>query len=214
MGTNTQKHTARPQACLTHVEEREQGLDQMKQSRKIVGMKCRFALLSCAIFTFGFTSPAFAVDTSAGKELQVSRLGDVEMSCGALSREALSMREVEYELDLLKDDAEMQGYGVSAVTGIGGFLIGTVTGGIGFAAAGLLANEAITADAEEAEALQDVASQRKSLMMGIFKAKGCYGPIEHVMQQVTQEPETREALADIEPASGYQYRYQQTHYND
>lgn len=167
----------------------------------IKSMKVRLALLSCATLTFMLPHSAHAVDTVKAGEMKVTHVGDVELSCAALSEEAAYMRDIIDNKESLKQDAKMQEYGVNAAAGIGSFLVGTVTGGIGFAAAGFLAAEAINEDAEEAEALRDVASQRRSFMMGIFNAKGCYGPIEHVMLRAPEQDEATE-LANIMPAAG------------
>ncbi|MEM6780721.1 MAG: hypothetical protein AAF569_02540 [Pseudomonadota bacterium] len=175
-------------------------------------MKFRFVLLSGAILSLTLITPAFAVDTVNADQLQVSRIGDTELECNALSSEASSMREIITKKEAVKQDARMQGHGVSAAAGIGGFLVGTVTGGIGFAAIGLLASEAIDADVEEAEDLKDIAAQRRSLMMGIFKAKGCYGPIEHVMLEEDAVQDTQTVLAEIKPASGRAHTFK--HYNE
>lgn len=182
------------------------------QPFKMRTMKFCFALLSCATLSLFISSPAFAVDTIGADQLQVSRIGDTELQCNALSSEASAMRDIIIEKEDLKQDARMQGHGVSAAAGIGGFLVGTVTGGIGFAAAGLLASEAIDADAEEAEELKDIAAQRRSLMMGIFKAKGCYGPIEHVMVDPKELEKTQTNIAELEPASGRIHTFRR--YND
>ncbi len=169
-------------------------------SNTLILMKLSIALLSCALLTT-LPSTAFAVDTTSTGKMQVTHLGDVDLGCGKLSAEAASMRDVISQHEDMKKDAKMQGYGVNAAAGIGSLIVGTVTGGIGFAAAGFLASEAIDEDAEEAEAVSDVAAQRRSFMMGIFNAKGCYGPIEHVMLEPVED-KTETALMDIEPAAG------------
>ena len=170
-------------------------------SHRLLNMSIRSALYSCAFLTFVITQPAFAVDTVSAGEMTVSHAGDMDLGCAALSKEAGTMRDVITQHEDVKDDAKMQGYGVNAAAGIGSFLVGTVTGGIGFAAAGLLASEAISEEAEEAEAVKDIAAQRRSFMMGVFNAKGCFGPIEHVML-TPQEERTQTSLANIEPAAG------------
>lgn len=177
-------------------------------SHRLILMNARTALLSCAILTV-ISFPALAVDTTSTGKMQVTRVGDTDMGCNRLSKEAAAMRDIIIQNETLKKDAKMQGYGVNAAAGIGSLIVGTVTGGIGFAAAGFLASEAIDEDAEEAQAISNAAAQRRSFMMGIFKAKGCYGPIEHVMQKPVDET-TETALVNIEPAAGER----QPRYND
>ena len=46
---------------------------------------------------------------------------------------------------------------------------------------------------ENADEIQDIAEQRRTLMMGIYNAKGCFGPIEHAMQN----PEDFDAIDSI-----------------
>lgn len=163
-------------------------------------------LLSTLVFTLGFPVKSFANDKDYRNSLQISKLGDVDKTCHALSREAVAMRNIIRDKVSIQDDAEMKGHGITAAGAIGSFLIGSVTGGIGLAAAGFLATEAVENEAEEAEDIKDVAAQRRSLMMGIYNAKGCAGPIEHAMLDTpTIEPEQRFAAVEphkIEPAAG------------
>src|SRR6056297_3481842 len=119
-------------------------------------------------------SPALAVDgieQGAAVEaipLQVSRLGDVEMSCGALSEEALTMREIVNTTQDIQDESSLQSYGINAAGALGSFVIGTATGGIGLAAAGFLLDQNVDSKADAAESVQDIAQQRRSLMLGIY----------------------------------------------
>lgn len=162
-------------------------------------------LTATALISTLMIGPAFAVDAVKGKNLRFSQFGDTELSCGALSREALRMRDIIVRKDNDRKNAEMREHGITAAAGIGSFLIGTATGGIGFAAAGFIAAEANEDDAEKAEAVQDLAEQRRSLMIGIFNAKGCAGPINHVVEPILpyekREPEAHK-LNGIEPAGG------------
>ncbi len=114
--------------------------------------------------------------------LTISRLGDIELTCGALSSEALEMRDFIYTTQDIKDRAVLRSHGVTAAGAVGSFLIGSVTGGVGLAVGGLLLDHNINQTENEADAIQDIAKQRRTLMMGIYNAKGCYGPLEHAMQ--------------------------------
>lgn len=147
------------------------------------------------------TLPAFAVEAV---ELKISRLGDVNMSCGQLSQEAALMRDIISTTEDIKDKNDLRGNGITAAGAIGSFLVGSVTGGVGLAAAGFLLKNETNEKKEEADDVQDIAEQRRSLMIGIYNAKGCQGPVEHAMRNVTQpEPgHTDLSYAAIEPASG------------
>ncbi len=149
-----------------------------------------------------YSAPASANEQLEVLELQVSRIGDTELGCGALSQEAAVMRDIIDTTQDIQNSSKIKSHGINAAAGVGGFLIGTVTGGIGFAAAGFLLDQSTKDNASEADGVQDIAQQRRSLMMGIYNAKGCLGPIEHVMQdQVTREDEETR-LAAIETEAG------------
>jgi len=133
------------------------------------------------------------------KELTVSREGDLGLACGALSQEAALMRDIVSVTQGLQERAENRSRGVEAAGAVGSLLIGSVTGGLGLAAAGYFAKSAMDDNYDSAESVQDLAAQRRSFMMGIYNAKGCYGPIEHVMHI----PEAQaQDIANIEPAAG------------
>lgn len=146
--------------------------------------------------------PAVAADGLQAQTLQVVREGDTEKTCHALSREAALMRDIIFATQGIQNVSTMQERGISVAGAAAAFLVGTVTGGIGLAAAGMLANSAATNKADEAETVQDKARQRRSLMTGIYYANGCQGPIEHVMQEPDIISDPLEELASIEPAAG------------
>lgn len=171
----------------------------------------------CAVFLLASPLPAAAdeADGLHAQSLQVSRRGDVEMSCGALSQEAATMRDIILTTQDIKDDSRLKQHGVNAAGAIGGFLIGSVTGGVGLAAAGFLIDHNIGETASDADSVQDIAAQRRALMIGIHTAKGCYGPMEHALQdgmgpgrenptvQSAQSAEdSGDRLAAIHPAAG------------
>lgn len=135
------------------------------------------------------------------EDLSISKPGDLEMMCHDLSKESLDMRDIIYATQDAKDAAKMKRQGLKAAGAIGSFLIGSVTGGVGLAVGGFLLDQNVGAGATEADKLQDVAEQRRTLMMGIYNAKGCQGPLEHAMQN----PEIFDplgTLASIETAAG------------
>jgi len=174
------------------------------------------ALMSCAAFIIPIPAPAQATETAEGVyDILISQLGDTEKSCGELSYEALFMRHVIEITQEMKDTADMKDHGITAAGAVGSFLVGTLTGGIGFAAAGFLASQVNDAEAEKAETLQDKAGQRRSLMVGIYNAKGCYGPIEHVLLDPEPE-EIPPRLASVKPSAGTQttYQHEQDRYNN
>ncbi len=163
-------------------------------------MKKHLTLSVCILAMLSSSGAAFASDAVT---LEVSRLGDVEMGCGELSQEAALMRDIIITTQDIKDDSKMKNRGISAAGAVGSFLVGTVTGGIGIAAAGLLLKTSTDNTEHEADGIQDVAEQRRSLMMGIYNAKGCSGPIEHVMQDHIERPTNQPAhVATIETAAG------------
>ncbi len=169
-------------------------------------------VLLCSALTFTASSYAQAADSS--NDLQISRIGDLELSCGQLSEEAVNMRDLIYSTQDIKDDSKLKSHGISAAGALGSLLIGTATGGIGLAAAGFLMEQGVSNTADKAEDIQDVAQQRRSLMMGVFNAKGCYGPIEHAMQDpIPFDP--LERLAAIEASAGNEHiRPKRKRYND
>lgn len=167
---------------------------------------CAFALISLTS-----ESPAMATDAQIlqARPLQISRRGDTELSCNALSQEAVTMRDIIFTTQDIKDDSKLKRQGISAAGAVGGFLVGTVTGGIGLAAAGFLLDHNIDETAQGADNTQDVAEQRRALMVGIYNAKGCYGPIDHAMQNTPEYNKGEEQrqkndihLAAVEPAAG------------
>ncbi len=135
------------------------------------------------------------------EKLTISKQGDLKLNCGALSQEAQKMRDVIYILEDKKTDAKLKSHGVTALGAIGSLLIGTATGGAGLALGGFLLDQNFKDKTEIADEAQDIAEQRRSLMMGIFRAKDCQGPIEHAMQN-PEKFKAADLIAAIEPAAG------------
>ena len=141
------------------------------------------------------------------EKLKISRPGDIELSCGALSEEATLMRDIIFTTQDMQNNAKMKSRGAAVAGTAASFLIGTVTGGIGLAAAGFLIDENISTSADKTNKIQDTAEQRRSFIMGIHNAKGCYGPLDHALQNpedLKSLSEFAEAatLQNIEPAAG------------
>lgn len=163
-------------------------------------MRHALAFSACVFSLLIPASPASA-DALEVLNLQVSREGDLELTCGELSQEALLMRDIIEITQDTRDNSKITNTGIGVAGAIGSMLIGTATGGIGLAAAGLLAKEAASDKAEDAEGLQDIAFQRRALMLGIYNAKGCEGPMEHaLLDRAPQDPITR--IATMEPSAG------------
>ena len=101
------------------------------------------------------------------------------------------MRDIIYATQDLKDSAKMRKNGIKAAGAIGSFLIGSVTGGVGLAVGGFLLDQGVEEVSTNADEFQDTAEQRRTLMMGIYNAKGCFGPLDHAMQN----PEIFDPLA-------------------
>ncbi len=181
-------------------------------------MKNPLARVIYAVSIIFCATPAFAQDslTPDVLELKVSRIGDLEMSCFELSQEALLMKDIVATTQDIKDESSLQKHGITAVGAVGSFLVGTVTGGIGLAAAGFLLDHNVDGKSDTADSVQDVAEQRRSLMLGIHTAKGCYGPLEHAM--IDPEPVSLLKLASIEPATGEEdynpHRRKKPRYNE
>jgi hypothetical protein len=147
-----------------------------------IGIAC----LACPAFSYAHDGSRFAV----------SRPGDIELDCGQISAEATHMRMIITQTQDERDTTKMRGRGIGVAGAVGTFLAGTATGGLGFAAAGMLAKEANEEKSETAETTQDIAEQRLSFMQGIFNAKGCVGPLE------TDTSVIREKVNVVEPAAG------------
>lgn len=156
-------------------------------------MKSAKPLILGALYILLTTTSSLANETnSIGEDfvdlqtIEISKPGDHELSCHALSEEAGNMAKVIHTTQDIKNSSELKSHGVTAAGAIGSFLIGSATGGIGLAVGGFLMNYNIEERKDQADSLQDVAAQRRTLMMGIYKAKECFGPIEHAMQNPSE----------------------------
>lgn len=163
-------------------------------------------IISLIGFSFALFIPTTFADEGVN-ELQISRAGDIEMSCGLLSKEATLMRDIIFTTQDLQNSNKMKSRGAAVAGTAASFLVGTVTGGIGIAAAGFLIDESFAGDAEATDKIQDTAEQRRSFVMGIYNAKGCHGPLDHALQSPDvlmsfDDIVKASTIDDIEPASG------------
>lgn len=164
----------------------------------------RTFLLCTACLALTLPTAAMATDANGAlsrqpDKLTISKLGDTELSCAALGKEALAMRSIILDKQGVEKNNEMAGRGIGAAGAVGSLLLGTVTAGVGLAAAGFFATEAVDDQADKADGIKEIAAQRRSLMVGIFNAKGCEGPIEYVMRGPVEK--TRPAQPDIKYAA-------------
>jgi hypothetical protein len=133
--------------------------------------------------------------------ITLTKKNDLKMSCGELSQEAQKMRDFIYLMEEKKTNSKIKSHGVTAAGAVGSLLIGTATGGVGLALGGFLLDQNFKDKTEVADEAQDIAEQRRTLMMGIFRAKDCQGPIEHAMQN-PEKFNAVDMIAAIEPAAG------------
>ncbi len=126
----------------------------------------------------GMTVPEF----TQAQNIEISRTGDHDLSCNALSKEAGHMMKIMHRTQDIKNNSDLKSHGVTAAGAIGSLLIGSATGGVGLALGSFLMNHNIDDARDRADTLNSIAAQRRTLMMGIHNAKGCFGPVEHAMQ--------------------------------
>lgn len=177
-----------------------------KLAQILMNIHFRRFLGAASILAMTCTATAALAMDAGSFDLQVSRVGDLDLSCGELAQEAALMKDIILTTQDIRDDSRIKEHGISAGAAAASFLVGTLTGGIGIAAAGFFANEAVESKSEQAESVQDIAEQRRSLMTGIYNAKGCQGPIDKTPQRppATAQITIHEAkaLAQAEPAAG------------
>ena len=164
------------------------------------------ALLFAAICLNPLSSHAFQVSDEFKNVFSYEAKNDLDLSCAELSSEAERMSKFIRLKENDQKDNRRQEQGIAAATGIGGFLVGSATGGIGFAALGFFASEAMDEEMTNYEAVKDTAKERRSFMVGMFKAKQCYGPIEHINIDYNKT----EDYANLTPSAGKT----RTAYND
>lgn len=139
----------------------------------------------------------------------VSHKSDLMLSCQQLRTEASDMLRIISDTENVKDRSTIQSHGISAAGAVGSFLIGSVTGGIGLAAAGLMLDHNVTETKDDADEVQDIAEQRRTWLKGLYTAQACDGPFEPPaaeakIKEIAKHKSTIEKLASIETAAGDQ----------
>ena len=137
--------------------------------------------------------------------MQIVRQGDLDLTCAQLIEEARLMNDIIQTTEDLKSDAKFNNHAVAAAAGVGSFVVGTLTAGIGLAAAAFMTSQNVEKDEQSAESIQDIAHQRRALMVGIHKATPCEEPIDEIMIEAktkTLIETSNERLANVEPATG------------
>ncbi|MCD8570658.1 MAG: hypothetical protein LRY76_03875 [Alphaproteobacteria bacterium] len=173
----------------------------MRFSRPVITICAAVALLTALQSATVFAAQDVK-ENEPPPTLVIVKEGDLALNCSELSHEALKMQGIVNNTQDIQNDSAMQERGISVAGAAAGLLVGTVTGGIGIAAAGMLAKHAADVKAEDAESLQDIAFQRRTFMLGIFKAKRCFGPIEHTLLMPEGLKTPLEALSRMETAAG------------
>ena len=152
-----------------------------------------------------------ANDDPDKRPFSVTQPDDLMLNCDQLWAEAFTMRQIIASTQDMRSDSEMKIRGIGVLGTAASYLVGTVTGGIGIAAAGMIAKEAASSNEESAEKIQDVAEQRRTLMVSLFNIRQCEGDIQQAMidpkpqsplEAITSADKTDEAQAQVEPASG------------
>ncbi len=147
-------------------------------------MKKIFRTILTGYICLGLAGPAFA---ARPEPFVVNNPTDVHKTCDQLWDEAFAMRAIIERTRSDQADSQMQKRGIGVAGAAAGLLVGTLTGGIGLAAAGLAAGEATDEMNENAEKYQEIAQQRRALMAGMFVAKGCIGDVVKLLQESPQK---------------------------
>lgn len=166
-------------------------------------MSMRFTASAIILFTafacVAAARPAWAV---VPEGLQVSRQGDSDLDCSQIAGEIETLDDLireTYETRKTSDEASL---GVGVVKTVGSFLVGTLTGTLGFMAAGHLAAEAADSRGESAEAVGDTALQRRSLMVGMHQVKKCEGALPEPPPPPEKFWRSLKNPENVEPAAG------------
>ena len=160
---------------------------------------------TCIIASFLLAPTTSLAGNDDPYAFKVVKDGDLEMSCEALVEEAILMRDIIQTTEDIKSDARFNGHAVTAAAGLGSFIVGTVTGGIGLAAAGFLASQKAETNEQSAEDIQDIAHQRRALIKGIHKAKNCENSMDDAWIPIKTKSSLdvgNEKMAALEPAAG------------
>lgn len=153
------------------------------------------------------STKAAAPQTETKTPFAVSRKDDLTLGCAQLRQETAAMRMIITDKERVKNASKMQSRGISAAGAVGSLLVGTVTGGIGLAAAGLMLDHNVSEKKEDADHEQDIAEQRRTWLKGLYAAQDCEGPIETPNQAAEAEERSAENtlaedLSALKTASG------------
>lgn len=160
------------------------------------------ALISACLCTYALAPVhASAAGDDKRNSFTVSRPTDLNMDCDQLWNEAFTMKEVIARTQNTRQDSKMQARGIGVLGTAASYLVGTVTGGLSIAAAGMIAKEAASEKEQNAEEIQDIAEQRRALMVGIFNIRKCEGDIDQALVD-EKHPDPIQKLADMSPAAG------------
>lgn len=149
------------------------------------------------------SSPAYAANSALP---EISQPGDAAMRCGDIRREITKMEKIVMESRAAQEKSKDANIGIGVIKTVGSYLVGTLTGTVGFIAAGHIAKEAASEYGEDAEAIEDIALQRRSLMTGMHNALDC-GALPPTQLLPEDEAPGSSILAPdspdaIEPAAG------------
>lgn len=174
-------------------------------------------MLLLVLFMKTITSACAASDTSL---LEISQPGDAGMSCGDIRREITKVEKTVMESRASQENSREAGIGIGVIKTVGSYLVGTLTGTIGFMAAGHLVKEAANEHGENAAATENIALQRRSLMIGMHNALDCGNlpptqlpPEEEAQDASIRMPDSPNAIEpaagteDIRPPHEHQERY-------
>jgi len=176
-----------------------------------------FFCLLAVVMLMATISSARAADSTLP---EISQPGDAAMSCGDIRHEITKMEKVVMESRVAQEKSKDANIGIGVIKTVGSYLVGTLTGTIGFMAAGHIAKEATKEHGDDAAAIENIALQRRSLMIGMHNALECGAlppsqllPEEEEAQDASLmqgSPDTIEPAAgseDIRPAHERQDRY-------
>jgi hypothetical protein len=128
---------------------------------------------------------------------------DGSYSCGDMLRAIRDFDDTIRKSLVSKKTAQTTSAGITVAKAVGGFVIGNVPGAIGMAAAGHLANEAAERKENAATEMEFIVAQHRSMMIGVYNARGCMAPIldTESLQNAAIETEA-DRLNEIAPAGG------------
>lgn len=168
-----------------------------------------FILTAAALASPAAPGTARAAPDHRPPPLEISMPGDADMDCARIGQEVGMMDQLIAGSYSTREKSDQTSIGVNVVKTIGSVLVGTLTGTIGFMAAGHLAAEAADHRSEVAEETGEIALQRRSLMVGMFQAKQCEGdlpappsPPRKIWPRLMDPASPADAAQAVEPAAG------------